>query len=271
MPAPPPRHGRRLLVPGALAAAALVLLSIALNPFRVPRLDRDWDDDVAVLAEVSIAPDGTQFTIRKVRNWRYESTGPTTRDRFDATYRFADLTGMAFYEQPLDRSGLIAHTFVVFEFSGDYAEPLLGVSVETRRERGETYSLLKGALRGFELTYTWASASDLVARRVSYLQYRLRRYPVRQPLADQRRYLERFLLDTIALAKQPRWYNTLTTNCTNVIIGQANAVEADFVPFHHSFIFTGLAARYLSERGILDGANTMSVDAENFTRIVARP
>ena len=267
---PPPRYGRRFLVRALLAVAALAFLLVAASQFRSPRLDRDWDEDVAVLADVSIASDGTHFTIRNARAWRYASAGPITRDTFTATYRFADLSGMAFYEQPLDRSGLIAHTFVVFEFAGDYAEPLLGVSVETRRERGEKYSLLKGALRGFELTYTWATATDLVERRVKYLGYRLRQYPVRQAVADQRRYLERFLRDTIALASEPRWYNTITSNCTNVIIAAANDVAPGFVPFDISFVLTGLAPRYLAERGILDGDKVVPVTAENFASVVAR-
>jgi len=265
----PSRHGRRILVRGLLAVAALATLLVAASQFRSPRLDRDWDDDVAVLADVSIANDGTQFTIRNARAWRYSPTGAVIHDRFTATYRFADLTGMAFYAQPLDRSGLIAHTFVVFEFAGDYAEPLLGVSVETRRERGETYSLLRGALRGFELTYTWATAADLVERRVKYLGYHLRQYPVQQAVADQRRYLERFLRDTIALATEPRWYNTVTSNCTNVIIGAANEVAPGFVPFDISFILTGLAAPYLVERGILDGSNVVPIDEANYAGVVA--
>ncbi len=267
----PSRRGPRFLIRGLFAVAALVAGFGAASQFRTPRLDRDWDDDVAVLADVSFASDATRFTISNARAWRYSSAGAVKRDRFTATYRFADLTGMAFYEQPLDRSGLIAHTFVVFEFSGDYAEPRLGVSVETRRERGEEYSLLQGALRGFELTYTWATEADLVERRVKYLGYRLRKYPVRQAVVDQRRYLEQFARDTIALATEPRWYNTITSNCTNVIINAANDVAPGFVPFDISFILTGLAAPYLVERGILDGSNVVPIDEGNYASFVMRP
>lgn len=256
---------------GLFALVALVAVVVAVTLSRSPRLDRDWDDDVAVLATVSFAADATRFTIHDARAWRYTATAPDQRDTFTATYAFADLAGMTFYEQPLDRTGLIAHTFVVFEFAGDYAQPLLGVSVETRRERGEAYSLLKGALRGFELTYTWASAIDLVERRVKYLGYGLTRYTVQQPLADQRRYLERFLRDTRALAAEPRWYNTITSNCTNVIIGAANEIEPGFVPFDISFVLTGLAAEYLTTRGVLEPGSGVPVTAENYTRVVAPP
>jgi hypothetical protein len=114
---------------GFIVLGALIALVIAATLLRSPRLDRDWGDDVAVLASVSFAPAAERFTIRNARDWRYTTTGPEQRAAFDATYEFADLVGMAFYEQVFDRSGLIAHTFVVFEFAGDPAQPLPGVSV----------------------------------------------------------------------------------------------------------------------------------------------
>ena len=47
------------------------------------------------------------------------------------------------YEQKLDRIGLIAHTFIVFEFDESYGPArYLGLSVETRRELGENRLLV---------------------------------------------------------------------------------------------------------------------------------
>ena len=188
--------------------SVLVIATVAVVISRTPQLDRIWDPDVRVLAEVVIADDRSQFTLSNVRNWRYADDGPISREYFNETYRFADLTGMFLYEQILDHRGWIAHTFVVFEFNASYAHPRLGVSVETRRELGEQYSLLKGALRGFELTHTWASETDLVERRVKYLGYALTKYRIKQAALQQQQYLLNFLKQTSALSHTPRWYNT---------------------------------------------------------------
>jgi hypothetical protein len=251
------------------AVIVVAVLVVGVTLMRTPLLDRDWDNDVRILAGVHVPEDESRFRISQVRDWTYTASGPATLDRFDATYNADDLVGMSFYEQELDASGLIAHTFVVFEFTGDYEHPRLGISVETRREQGETYSLIKGALRGFELMHTWASEADLVERRVRFLGYRLTRYTVRQPLADQRRYLFRFLRETMALAREPRWYNTITSNCTNVIIGAANEIEPGFLPFDKSFVLTGLAAEYLIERGVLESTGAVSIGPDNIDDYMA--
>lgn len=246
-----------------LALACLLAIAAILIGLREPRLDRDWDEDVAVLAAVEISADESRFSLQRVRNWRYDATAVRSKNHFDASYALADLSGITWYEQILDERGLIAHTFVVFEFNGPYAHPRIGVSVETRREIGEQYSLFKGVLRGFELTHTWASATDLIERRVKFLGYELTEHRVTQTLAYQRQYLLAFLRETQALAKEPRWYNTITSNCTNVIINAANALNPGYLPFDKAFIFTGLADDYLIERGVLDANRAKNINPSN--------
>lgn len=246
-----------------LAIIATVMMA------RTPQLERDWDPDVRVLAAVAIEADGSQFTVSNVRNWRYSNDGAISHEYFSETYRLADLTGMSLYEQILDQRGLIAHTFVVFEFTDSYAHPRLGVSVETRREIGEQYSLIQGALRGFELTHTWASEIDLVERRVKYLGYSLTKYRVQQALEHQQQYLANFLEQTSALSHTPRWYNTFTSNCTNMIINAANEIEPGFLPFDKSFVLTGLAAEYLISRGVLAEQIVAQIDLSNVDEYIA--
>jgi hypothetical protein len=186
-----------------------------------------------------------------------------SRKYFDATYEIDDLRATSVYEQLLASRGLIAPTFVVFDFGTNYPTPKIGVSVETRREVGEHYSLIKGALRGFELTHPWASERDLVERRVKYLGYSSSQYPVAQKLPNQMRYLENFLLQTAALSREPRWYNTLTSNCTNVIIETANQISPGFLPFDKSFVLTGLADDYLISRGVVASSAPTIVSLSN--------
>ncbi|MFT5418956.1 MAG: hypothetical protein ACI915_005313 [Gammaproteobacteria bacterium] len=137
-----------------IVTTTLVLVSALSFLSMKPRLDRNWNDDVAVLASVELDSDTRSFTISGVRDWHYDDNGAVSREYFDATYEIDDLRATSVYEQLLDSRGLIAHTFVVFDFGTNYPTPKIGVSVETRREVGEHYSLIKGALRGFELTHT---------------------------------------------------------------------------------------------------------------------
>ena len=241
----------------------LVVVALLSVFMREPRRDRNWDADVRELAQVDIAADESSFSIRRVRDWQYGEAGPQSTAYFDAHYRLEDLAGMVFFEQVLDGRGIIAHTFVVFEFDGSYKHPHLGVSVETRREVGERYSLLKGALRGFELMHTWATEADLVQRRVLYLNYTLTKYRVTQDIAHQRAYLLAFLRETAALATSPRWYNTITSNCTNVVIKTANRIEPGALPFDKAYVLTGLADDYLIERGILAMPAVATIERRN--------
>jgi len=97
-------------------------------------------------------------TLSRIRDWRYATNSITEKSYFDASFVPNDIAAMWIYEQQLDSSGLIGHTFVVFEFveSSGLAK-YLGLSIETRREKGETYSLLGGVLRQFEITHIWAT------------------------------------------------------------------------------------------------------------------
>ena len=252
------RGSGRSVVGGALAAAAAAALGLAvlaiLVAAREPSLERTWDDDVAVLAGVELQPDGA-VRLSDVRDWQYTRDSVVSQRYFDARYDPADIVGLWLYEQELGLGGRVAHTFLVFEFGpGAIPEPerWLGLSVETRREAGEKYSIVRGMLREFEVTHIWATERDLVTRRVEYLDYPLTRYRVDVPDEYLGRIFLKFLRETDALATTPRWYNTLTTNCTSSLIEYVNQVEPGAIPRHFSSVLTGRADEHLRRLGYLD-------------------
>jgi hypothetical protein len=171
--------------------------------------------------------------------------------------------GLWLYEQELGLGGRIAHTFLVFEFPYTYG-PLrwLGLSVETRREVGEQYSIVGGMLRSFEVTHIWAAEEDLVRRRVEYLDYPLTRYRVTVPREYLGRIFARMVEETAALAETPRWYNTLTTNCTSSLIRYVNEAEPGAIPRHWSAVLTGRADDHLARLGYLDLSSAQGVTRE---------
>lgn len=257
------RLALKLIGAGAVALAISVVM-------RSPSLDREWDEDVRVLAGVH-ATEGGPIELTDVRDWQYARESIVSRSWFDASFDPADIVDLWMYEQQLDGRGLIAHTFVVFDFGEDQGPGrYLGLSVETRRESGEEYSLLGGALRAFEVTHIWATEQDLVRRRVEYLDYPLTRYRLDIPAEYRARIFRKFAGETEGLATTPRWYNTLFNNCTSSLIRYVNESEPDAIPLHFSYVLTGRTDEYLEELGYLDRASGVRIDraylAENEVR-----
>lgn len=255
---------RALIRVSAVLLLAAVVATLSVVAARQPSLQRTWDEDVAVLAGVELLPDGS-VRLTDVRDWRYTRESIVSRDYIDIRYDPADITGLWLYEQELGLGGLVAHTFLVFEF-GESALPgpdrWLGLSVETRREAGEEYSLLGGMLRAFEVTHIWATERDLVTRRVEYLDYPLTRYRVDVPEEYLGRIFLQFLRETAALATEPRWYHTVTTNCTSSLIRYVNQAEPGAIPHHYSSVLTGRADEHLRRLGYLDPAYALEVTRE---------
>jgi hypothetical protein len=213
-----------------------------------------------VLAGVDIGVDGL-VRLTSIRDWTYGVDTILARSYFDATFDPADIVDMWMYEQVLDERGLIAHTFLVFEFDPAYSERRnLGISVETRREVGETYSLVGGVLRAFEMTHIWATEQDLVTRRVQFLDYPLRRYRLDMPAGSPARIFVKLARETQDLATEPRWYNTVTNNCTSSLIRYANESRPKSIPLHYSWVLTGKVDEHLAELGYLDEGSSLLVD-----------
>jgi len=252
------RYALRGLVAAPLLAVLFVGSSVAL---RTPSLDRVWAEDVRVLTPVATRPDGA-IVLEQVRDWAYTGDAVVRKTYHPVMVVPEDVQGLWMYEQELGLGGRVAHTFLVFEFPESYGDDRwLGISVETRREVGETYSIVRGMLRHFELTHIWAREEDLVRRRVQHLDYPLTRYRMTVDPAQVARIFRHFTQETAALAEQPRWYHTLTTNCTSTLIAYANQVEPGAIPWHPSWVFTGRTDDYLAKLGYVDTSS-----AEHITR-----
>lgn len=242
---------------------ALVLFGATALTIRVamrdPSLSREWDEDVRVLAGVEMSPEGS-VRLRDIRDWMYTQDSVVSKRYFDASFDPQHIVDVWMYEQVLDDTGLIAHTFLVFEFDESYVSPrYLGLSVETRRESGEEYSLIGGILRSFEVTHIWATESDLVTRRVQLLDYPLTRFRLEIPKEYRARIFLKLAQETADLAAKPRWYNTVTNNCTSSLIRYVNESEPNAIPVHYSLVFTGKVDDYLAKLGYLDTESSLAI------------
>ncbi|MGZ8203177.1 MAG: Lnb N-terminal periplasmic domain-containing protein [Burkholderiales bacterium] len=232
--------------------AYLVLFAVLLVSYFAiePSNDRDWQADVAVLPYATI--DGDVVTVHNIRNFDYRSETDYTPAYYDKTFDVRKLEGMdlvaVYWMGPA-----IAHTFVSFAFAGgDH----LAISIETRKEKGEGYSTLRGFFRQYELFYVVADERDVIRLRTNYRRDPTEDvyvYRVHGPIENGRRLFMEYVKQINALKTRPEFYNTLTTNCTTDV-WYNTLVNADHLPFSWKILASGYVPEYLYESGRLDSS-----------------
>jgi hypothetical protein len=227
------------------AATAPFLIVLAWYLSLRPSNDRDWGPDVARLAWAEV--EGSRATVHNVRNFDYRSETDFTPAWEDRTYdmdalRTADLILVHW------GSDAIAHAIVSFEFAdGGH----LAVSIETRKERGESYSAVQGFFRQYELTYVFADERDVLRVRTAYRKEDVYLYRTRLAPPQARAMLLSYLAKADGLRREPEWYNALTTNCATDVLPHARAGGAKG-RMSWEILASGYAARQAYRNGALD-------------------
>ncbi len=243
-----PRRGRTL---AGYLVVYIVLLSFW---FQIPASnERDWQPEVAVSPYATL--NGDLITIHGVRNFDYR-----TETDFDPHWetRTYDL-------RKLDSADLIAvywagkaiaHIMLSFGFEGkDY----LAVSIETRKERGESYSTLAGFFRQYELYYVVADERDVIRVRTTYRdpQEQVYLYRLIGPRGNLRRVFLDYMKAINGLHDRPAFYNTLTTNCTTSIWLHTR-MNPESPPLSWKILLSGYLPDYLYDLGRLDASHSFA-------------
>ncbi len=229
--------------------AALFSIPVACFILMRPCQDRVWQPDVAQLPYAEVSAE--KVVLHNVRNCQYISETNFTVHYETRTY---DLSRLKSADIMFSDWGLkyIAHTMVSFGFEGG---EYLCVSIETRKEVGETYSALKGFFRQYELIYIAADERDVVKLRTNFREgedvflYRVQVVSLGQVRATFLDYLNRMN----GLHDRAEWYNALTDNCMTsgfrILKKHAAAGRADL---HWSVVLNGYAADHAYTTGALD-------------------
>ena len=229
-----------------LGAALLPVVAVALWWASIPPSNsRHWSPDVARTARATF--DGSRVTIENVRNFKYRSESDYDQRWETRTY---DLDGFVALDLFLSFWGptQIAHTIASWEFDDGQH---LAISIETRKEKGESYSALRGFFRQYELYYVVADERDLVGLRTNYRGEQVYLYRIRVPASQARALLVDYLDEVNRLADHPQWYNALTQNCTTTIRGHAQNIGAGG-RLDWRLLANGHLDQLLYERGQID-------------------
>jgi hypothetical protein len=252
--------------PGRTAVAALAIFVVLVILFlRVPASNnRDWQPEVSVTPHATV--NGELVTIRGVRNFEYRSESDYTPRWEDRTYDLRKLDSVDIIAVYWTGKA-VAHIMVSFGFQDqDY----LAISIETRKGKGESYSTLAGFFRRYELYYVVADERDVIRARTTYRQPQEDVYIYRTRTLQ--RNIRRSFLDYIQamndLCERPRFYNTLTTNCTTSILMHAR-INPDSPPMSWKVLLSGYVPDYLYELGRIDTAKPFA-ELEKLSRVNER-
>jgi hypothetical protein len=251
---------KSLKKPVVLALLALVLISLIAWTRVRPSNNRDWSVGQERLPHARFH--GDSVTIDNLRNFDYDSAGNVTKHAYEQrSYDLNQLQTVWFILAPFepDNRGP-AHSFLSFGFADSQ---YVAISVEARKEMGESYSILKGVLKRYEIMYVMGDERDLVRLRVArgddtYL------YPIRTTPAKVRALFVQMLERANALASKPEFYNTLTNNCTTNILEHANSVASKRIPYGREVLLPGYADELARELGLIDTDLTMEEARRRF-------
>ena len=213
-----------------------------------PSNERDWAPETARLPYANI--DGDRVSVYNIRNFRYRTETDFSTDYYDRTFDLERLDSVDFFAVYW-MGPSIAHTIVSFGFGG---EDYLAISIEARKEAGEGYSTIKGFFRQYEQIHIVADERDVIRLRTNIRNNppeEVYRYSLRGSRETARHFFLAYIDAINREYEQPEFYNTLFSNCTNVIWMHAR-VNPERVPFSWKILASGYAPEYLYEMGRLD-------------------
>jgi hypothetical protein len=212
-----------------------------------PSHDRQWVTENAILPYADIT--GDTVTVYNVRNNTYRSVSDFDAHYYDRTYDVSEIRTVDFVVAPFRPPS--AHTFLTFGFAnGEY----VSISIEARREQGETYDIWKGMARQFEMMYIIADESDVIKLRTNYRdEGDVYMYPIKITTAK----VQALFLDMISavnrIAEKPEFYHTITNNCTSAIVGHVNSIASkeSQIGFSYKHVLPAYSGELVYELGLI--------------------
>jgi len=237
------RPARRNLLLALVPSAAVLAWWFSLQP----RNDRVWQPDVERPPNCSF--DGERVTISNVRHAAWRSD--TECDPHWETHEY-DLSQVGGMDLFLSYWGprAIAHTILSWEFTDGRH---LAISIETRKEVGESYSAVRGFFRQYELYYVVADERDVIRVRTDFRGEDVYLYRLRAPPDRARAILRQYLLRIDRLSREPEWYNAVDKNCTTVIFEHVRPIVGH-VPFDLRMLANGHIDEMLYEQGAINAS-----------------
>jgi hypothetical protein len=216
---------------------------------------RTWEPDQAQLSYAEFR--GNQIVAHNVRNCHYFDADTFVVNYEDRVYNLNDVRAVDFFMAPFAGMPRLAHTMLSFEFAPPGKPPeYLAVSIEIRKEQGETYSAWKGSARQYELMYVLADERDVVQLRTNHRGEDVYRYRTTATPEQARLLLVDVLARTNELASRPEFYDTFRNNCTTNLVRHVNRIQPSRLPYDYRVLLPGYSDQLAFDEGLIEPHGT---------------
>jgi hypothetical protein len=230
----------------SLAGFGLVFATLLLWWRQIlPSNDREWADDVARMTTGVV--DADRVTLCNVRHFDWRTRSDYTRRWEIRVYHLRRLNSV---DMILSYWSMAAIAHVLVSFGFDDGEHVV-FSVEIRREKTESFSEIGGFFKEFELSIIACDERDVIRVRTNVRGEDDYLYRIRMPVADMRSLFLSYVEAANALARKPRFYNTITANCTTIIYQMTKRIVGH-LPLDYRLLLSGYLPTYVYKVGGLD-------------------
>lgn len=243
-----------------LAVWSVVYL-ILIVTFR-PSHDRDWELGHEQLPQFIFSNLDSEVTINNFRNFNWTDTISAEVEYKTRVFDYDAVNGVDVFISHFDDFEGLAHIFLSFAIEGE--DPVV-VSLETRREKGESFSPTLGILRQFEIIYVVGSEEDIVGLRTGHRNERVYLYPTKASPEQAKQLLSLIIDEVNDVFRKPRMYNTLTHNCTNELTRPVEKMSDVNFPITWKTVMPGFFDEVLYELDLIDTEGSFEeIKKQNF-------
>jgi hypothetical protein len=210
-----------------------------------PSHERQWADDLAHITTGEVH--GNLVTLHNVRNFTWYGEQDYTAAWETREY---DLTQLESVDMVTSYWGMpaIAHVLVSFGFTDG---KFVTFTVEVRREVAEEFSDVGGFFKQFELAIIASDERDVVHVRTNIRGEDAYLYRVGLSKTAMRSLLLAYVKEANSLASNPRFYQTVTANCTTLVFTMMQSI-VDGLPLDYRLLLSGYLPSYVQKMGGLE-------------------
>ena len=229
-----------------------IILSLILKTIKTPKLNSNWEFGQEIAPQVKIIDKNNgdkDIEIINLRDFDWlKKTKKEQKKYINYKFKLSDIVGVKMGVSHFSTKEAIAHVFIIFKLKNNRN---FGLSIESRREVGEKFSLTSGLMYDYELIYILATEDDLLKLRKKRKE-RIYLYPIKTTPQKVKNIFLGLSKKINSLYEKPEFYHLFTHNCTGLMADEVEKVSDKKFPLLEKVFLPGYADKAVFDLGLID-------------------